>query len=208
MPDIHQDDVREDLLRLTLRLVNSIKRADRMIQELLDASALQIGEKVALKFRDCDMISVIQEVMAELPHKEHARVLLDGVSAKGCWDSEALRRAIENLVTNALKYGDSTSAITIKVRPAHERVMVTVHNYGAHIPVEEQEALFQAFRRSHSAKSSGKPGWGIGLALVRAVAEGHGGSVVVDSRPEKGTAFIIDIPEDARPFLNAPVTGS
>jgi MFS family permease len=68
--------------------------------------------------------------------------------------------------------------------------MITVHNDGPHIPAEEQETLFRAFQRLNDAASSGKMGWGLGLAQVRAVAEAHGGSIAVDSVPERGTTFI------------------
>lgn len=82
--------------------------------------------------------------------------------------------------------------------------MITrVHNLAKAIPLEE--VLFQPFRRSHAAKQSGQVGWGIGLALVRGATEAHGGSIVVDSTPEQGTTFIIDIPQDAR-NVKAPRT--
>jgi signal transduction histidine kinase len=84
--------------------------------------------------------------------------------------------------------------------------MVSVHNEGESIPLHEQEMLFQAFRRAEAAKAGNKKGWGIGLALVRGVAEGHGGSIGLDSLPGTGTTFIIDIPIDARPFQQAPTT--
>jgi signal transduction histidine kinase len=81
-----------------------------------------------------------------------------------------------------------------------------VNNYGEHIPVEQQENIFRAFQRlTDGARNKG---WGLGLAQVRTVAEAHGGSVGVDSLPERGTTFIIDIPCDARPFQSKPVIPS
>jgi len=77
---------------------------------------------------------------------------------------------------------------------------VTVHNYGPVIPPEKRETLFRAFQRLSDAETSGKSGWGLGLAQVRAVAEAHGGSIGVDSLPDRGTTFTIDIPLDARPY--------
>ncbi|WP_309895250.1 HAMP domain-containing sensor histidine kinase [Archangium sp.] len=84
--------------------------------------------------------------------------------------------------------------------------MVLVHNHGSYIPPEEQETLFQVFRRSLQAERSNQRGWGLGLPLVRAVAEAHGGSIGVDSLPERGTTFTIDLPKDARPFQHCPTT--
>jgi signal transduction histidine kinase len=81
-----------------------------------------------------------------------------------------------------------------------------VHNFGSHIPMERHETLFRAFQRLTEAETSGKRGWGLGLAQVRAVAEAHGGSVGIDSLPERGTTFTVDVPLDARPYQKTAVT--
>ena len=78
------------------------------------------------------------------------------------------------------------------------RVILSVHNVGHPIPVTRQEWLFQPFRRDAEAAERGARGWGIGLPLVRAVAESHGGSVGVDSSEALGTTFTIDMPSDVR----------
>ena len=119
---------------------------------------------------------------------------------RGYFAPDALRRAVENLVTNAVRYGDGSRPITVTVTHAHERARLKVHNYGTYIPVEQQETLFRAFHRSTAAETSGHRGWGLGLAQARGVAEAHGGSIAVDSMPETGTTFTISIPADARPF--------
>jgi signal transduction histidine kinase len=79
-----------------------------------------------------------------------------------------------------------------------------VHNEGDPIPPNELESIFQVFRRAAAAKESEKRGWGIGLPYVRGVAESHGGSVLIDSAPGRGTTLSVDMPVDARPFRNAP----
>lgn len=201
--DIPQDEVREDIRRLTARVVSNARRADRMIQDLLDASMLQAGEKVSLKIEECDMLSIVRDVVVELSSPEQNRIRINGVPVRGFWDCNAIRRAIENLVTNAFKYGKPGTAIGVRVSRVGERATIHVHNDGEPIPLKDQEMLFGTFRRTHSAKRSGIRGWGLGLALVRAVAESHGGSIGVESNPESGTTFLIDIPQDSRPFQDA-----
>jgi signal transduction histidine kinase len=115
-----------------------------------------------------------------------------------------MKRALENLVGNAVKYGAPDKQIRIKIDEMHERLLLSVHNEGNPIPPEELEDIFQFFQRSLTAKESKKQGWGIGLPYVREVAESHGGSIGVDSAAERGTTFLIDIPVDARPYQNAP----
>jgi signal transduction histidine kinase len=74
---------------------------------------------------------------------------------------------------------------------------MSVHNEGAPIPPEAQETLFDPFMRA--AGEHRAQGWGLGLMLVRACAEAHGGSVHVDSAPGRGTTFTMRLPVDARP---------
>jgi signal transduction histidine kinase len=203
---IKDPEVRQDIAGLAQRVVATTKRADRMIQDLLDATVVQIGEKLPLRIIECDILTVVRDVIVELPLQDQKRIRIDGGAPRGFWDCDGLRRAVENLINNAIKYGASGTPITIRLATYEERMTIAVHNEGKAIPIEEQETLFQPFRRSQAAKASGTKGWGIGLALVRGVAEGHGGSVTVDSAPDRGTTLIIDIPVDARPYQNAPTT--
>jgi signal transduction histidine kinase len=128
--------------------------------------------------------------------------------AKGWWDREAIKRAIENMVGNAVKYGAPHTPIRLKVESQNERVFLSVHNQGDPIPPEQIEGIFQVFGRAVAAKEGNKEGWGIGLSYVRNVAESHGGSVAVDSAAGRGTTFMIDIPKDATPFKDAPTLGT
>jgi signal transduction histidine kinase len=120
----------------------------------------------------------------------------------GHFAADSLRRAIENLVNNAVKYGESGRPVAVAVHQRHDRAVVLVHNHGGAIPADQQESLFRVLQRSTDAEASGKRGWGLGLTQVRGAAEAHGGSVTVNSLPELGTTFTIDIPIDARPFQN------
>lgn len=78
--------------------------------------------------------------------------------------------------------------------------MLSVHNERSVIPVEQHDRIFDYLRREAGPLSA--TGWGVGIAFVKGVGESHGGSVVVDSSPELGTTFLIDVPLDRRPFVN------
>jgi signal transduction histidine kinase len=79
-----------------------------------------------------------------------------------------------------------------------------VHNEGDAIPIGEQAAIFEPFYRSSSAISGSHNGWGVGLTLVRGIAEAHGGTVRVQSEAD-GTTFVVSLPVPAR---SSPVTPS
>ena len=82
-----------------------------------------------------------------------------------------------------------------------DRAVITVHNEGPHIPPAKQDLLFRPFVRVVEKESRKKRGWGLGPTMVRGMAEGHGGSVSVDSAPDRGTTFRLELPLDARPFV-------
>lgn len=186
------------------RIVDNIRHADTMIKEMLDTMAFQGGNHMPLDLTNFDILEVVKEVQSQAMTTHGPRFYVIGESVRGWWDRSAMRRAIENIVGNAVKYGALNKPITIKVDEVHERLLLTVHNEGEPIPPEDQESIFQMFTRSKAAKDGGKPGWGVGLPYVRGVAESHGGSIGVDSTVERGTTFAIDIPVDSRQTPNAP----
>ncbi len=189
------------------RIIENIARIDRMVQDLLNAMRVQAGGRLHIDLKHCDLVEVLRHTVERLRIERGAPVVFVAPEpVRGYVAPDALQRAVENLIDNAMKYGAPSRPITVTVRETHGRAMLTVHNEGAHIPAEKQETLFRAFQRLTEAESSGKRGWGLGLAQVRAVAEAHGGSIGVDSLPERGTTFMIDIPVDARPYQNNPTT--
>lgn len=201
---IKQSRDTERLPHLADRIISNLKRMDGMIKDLLDVIVFQTGERLRLNFSRFDLQQLVGEVIEQFNTSEGPRVELSGPSVTGHWDREALQRAIENLIGNALKYSPSASTIRVAITGCHQRVIVRIHNEGEPIPPDQMETVFQVFRRASAAKEGGKQGWGIGLPYVRMVAECHGGSVGIDSSSDRGTTFALDLPLDARPYLHAP----
>jgi signal transduction histidine kinase len=206
---ILRDPLSERVTHWATRIVENTSRVDRMVQDLLDAMRVEAGARLPIEIKPCDLVEVVGQTLERLETEYGERfVLVAPKPVRGYLAPDALERAVENLASNAVKYGAPSHPITVAVREAHGRAILTVHNHGPHIPAEEQENLFRAFQRLTEAETSGKRGWGLGLAQVRAVAEAHGGSIGVDSLPERGTTFVIDIPVDARPYQKNPITSS
>jgi signal transduction histidine kinase len=147
---------------------------------------------------------VAREIHEQSTAVHGPRLKIIGEPVRGWWDEDAIRRSLENLIGNAVKYGANNTPITIRIASYHGRVMLSVHNEGKAIPSDQLETVFQVYQRAKLAREGSTLGWGIGLPYVRSVGESHGGSIGVDSDDERGTTFIIDIPVDARPFQNAP----
>jgi signal transduction histidine kinase len=194
------DDRANEHPKLAARIVRNLARVEKMITDLLDAARVRAGQRLSLRIEECRLDLVAREVIEEFGIARGIAIHLDAPPTSGFWDAAAFTRVFENLLGNAIKYGDPSKAITVTIEQAHGRTIVRVHNEGNPIPVEEQETLFAAYRRSDRSHQSGEKGWGLGLALVRGVAEAHGGSVMVDSSEERGTTFGVDVPTDARQY--------
>lgn len=192
-----------ETIELANRVRDNIKRVETMVEGLLDAMTFQRGEKLRLELTHFDIHALADEIRGEYLHIHKMRCDIRGKSVLGWWGREALKRALENLIGNALKYGDYGAPIRIGIDEGHGRLKITVQNEGPPIPIENRESIFQIFRRAQDAQEGKQKGWGIGLPYVRAVAESHGGSVAVDCSTESGTTFVIDIPVDCRSFQDA-----
>ncbi|QOY95619.1 HAMP domain-containing histidine kinase [Massilia sp. UMI-21] len=192
----------DKLRRFAEKIVASTRRIDGMARELLDRIAFCKTGPVRLRIERVDMAALVRDIVqsAEIFHP----IVLELAAApvQGWWCGEAIRRAIENLVNNAIKYGAREPAIRITLSTTLERIQVMVHNQGPPIAPEDSESIFQLYRRA--GNQGLEEGWGVGLPYVRRVTEAHGGSVVMSSSIEDGTAFVIDLPLDARPFAGAP----
>lgn len=152
---------------------------------------------IEVKF--CDLDGIIRQVVEELDlsYPDCLKFQTKG-KCEGYWDESGLRRIIENLVTNAIKYGDEKTSIVLSLSQDQNSAELGVHNFGKPIPPEEISILFEQYRRLKSSHS--KAGWGLGLTMVKGMVDAHNGSILVESEKDKGTTFIIKLPKDARSF--------
>lgn len=189
---------------IATRALANTRTMSGMVDELLDTMAFHGGKQMHVNLSQADMQDILQEIRSNTAAVPGREMRWNARPVQGWWDRDSLRRAIENLIGNAVKYGDPGTPITVTVATGHERVMVAVHNEGTPIPPDEEECIFQMYRRATAANAGVKQGWGIGLPYVRAVAESHGGSIGLDSTRERGTTFTIDLPLDSRLYRDAP----
>jgi signal transduction histidine kinase len=187
-----------DLISMAKRVCKKLREADEMIQTLLDASLLKTHMKLKLHIDSLDILTLAEEVCADLPSLD-SRINVVGKSIEGYWCRISLKRLLENLLSNAYKYGKPKSAITVTVISFDGRMMLSVHNEGPPIPEQELQRLFHPFERMENVSIQG---WGLGLPFVQSVAESHGGTVVADSAKERGTTFTVSIPIDSRPYVS------
>jgi len=178
----------------TALIIRNLDRADRMVQDLLDAQRLQVGKRLDVARVPCDLSAIVREVVGDLSEQHRDRFLLDAPAEplEGQWGANELRRAIWNLASNALKYGSPDTPVRIAMRRLPDGAEIAVHNEGRPVPTEDQATLFEPFARARNGHASPQ-GWGLGLTIVRGVAEAHDGSVEVDSAPGRGTTFTLRV---------------
>jgi PAS domain S-box-containing protein len=186
------------------RIVSNVNRADQMIQDLLDANKLRAGEKLPLVFEECNLNTLISERIDNYITLYGDRFLFESNEDDffGHWSRSSMIRVIENLINNAVKYGDPHGTIHVRALRLNERVEISVHNMGHPIEAAELEMIFEPYKRSSDAQSGKHRGWGLGLTIVRGVTELMGGTVSVESNTQAGTTFTIRLPIDAREYYS------
>jgi signal transduction histidine kinase len=182
--------------KIVQKILENGLRLEQMFKEQLDALSQASAQTAPLSLASLDALELAREVAGHVNDTTPAHCDISGESVCGWWDESALRRALENLTLNAVKYGDG-KLVSVNVAQTHGRLILSVHNCGNPIPDEQRKDIFEYLNRGEQA---GKTGWGIGLPFVQEVAKRHGGTVVLDSSEQAGTTFTLDIPIDGREF--------
>ncbi len=181
------------------RIINSeAKKLTRLINNLLDFSKIEAGLRTYTKREPTDLAaltrSVVESLESQFTHNQFTVTaqLENGVPV--LIEAEAAAQAIENLLSNAMKYSPDHRAITVRVSRSATHGLVSVEDHGIGIPPRLQRKIFRKFFRIQTDAGSGPQGTGLGLAIVDHVMRGHGGFVRVDSEPGRGSVFTLHFP--------------
>jgi signal transduction histidine kinase len=185
------------------RINDGIEHISQMTERLTYLSRLTFGEEAELDYNLADMQELLTEVAARhTPAAEDQEIELS-VEAQPdlplvLLDGMLYGQAVQNLVQNALKYTPEGGRIQVRayLEDGGTELTICVSDTGMGIRPEDQARLFEAFYRvPHREGDPPRPkGSGIGLALVKAIAQAHGGEVRVESKWEEGSSFFISIP--------------
>jgi PAS domain S-box-containing protein len=179
------------------RIIRNIDHADRLIRNVLDASRISAGESLPIQRVPCDVRALVTDVLADQTTIHGRRFELQVPSPVfGLCDPAMLRRTLENLLGNAIKYGSPHAPVTVRVDEREGEITLAVHNQGPPIAPEDQARIFQPYQRAQPEAGGAPKGWGLGLTLVHSMAQAHGGSVRVQSSAEAGTTFTVTLRKD------------
>jgi signal transduction histidine kinase len=177
-------------------LAHETERLHRMVESLLSFGRIDAGAH-AWRLEPVDVCGLVSTLVDEFrgdARGRPVRVEIDAGLPAIQADSEALSRALWNLLENAAKYSEPDAEIRIFARRIGDSVLLGVQDNGVGIPASEQTRVFQKFVRGDEARRAGVRGVGIGLALVTRIMEAHGGSVRLESEVGRGSTFTLVIP--------------
>lgn len=174
-------EIREELTR-------NIAELDLLVDEILMASKLDTVRD--LDREPVDLLALAAEECAS------ANANLDGVGVTISGNPRLLRRMMRNLLENARRYGGGTPIDVRIERTAGERAVLSVCDRGPGVPESERDRIFEPFYRPSGTRES-NGGVGLGLSLVRQIAERHGGGARCEPRTGGGSCFVVDLPEVA-----------
>ncbi|QYA25933.1 HAMP domain-containing histidine kinase [Gramella sp. MT6] len=190
---INSSDDKERIESLKTMGLRSLKKSLDLVEGLLDAISVKAGEGITLNFSEIDLVREIRWVYKEASEIYNNEINFECKEKEiiGIFDGTALRRVVENLVANAVKYGSRNSKIAMMIENAVDEVVIKVHNIGKPINKSSQSEIFEFLNRGSKSQNSELAGWGMGLTLVKSVALAHGGKVTLESNKEQGTTFSI-----------------
>ncbi len=173
-------------------------RLQHLVENLLDFGHMESGRKQYHAERH-DAFGLVRSAVDDFKEEAHGsgfkiEVDLAASASTVHADEEALRRAIRNLLENAVKYSQDSRTVRVEGRVIHHRVIISVHDQGMGIPASEQREIFQKFVRGEAAKSAGIKGTGVGLSMVRQIVQASGGEIRLESAPGIGSTFTILLP--------------
>jgi signal transduction histidine kinase len=194
-----------DTKGIAAMILRGTARMERLIADLLDESRIRSGH-LSLECEGHSLSQLLEDVCELRPLAQNKRILIDIVAPE--WDGQVhcdrlrVGQALGNLVANAIKFSPEGSTVTVSAGANNGRVTFTVRDAAGGIAPEAVASVFDQFWQ---AKQGRRSGVGLGLYIVKGIAEAHGGEIRVMSHLGVGSTFHLEIPERATE-LRAPMS--
>ncbi len=186
----HADELGPDARQLVQLLEERVRRAGQLVEGVLAYSRLGV-EDVALE--EVDLTELVADVLDVLEVPPHVRVEVEPSLPTVRYRSLQLRQLLQNLLDNAFKYNDQADGrVWVRCLDRGDVWELQIEDNGPGVPPADREQIFAIFRRGGATSAEGT---GVGLAIVRRIAEAHGGSVWVEATP-RGSCFSVTVPKE------------
>ena len=182
----------------------------KLLETLLALARLD-SSSVSLAKDTVDIAAIMRDILDDMEILAHQKgIEIDFVSQEGIIlpiDKDQIMRSFINILENAIKYTPEKGRITVEVIRENSYAIITITDTGIGIPDQDLPHIFDRFYQADSSRSSA--GFGLGLSIALSIIEAHGGSITVESTPNKGTTFLVSIPmggldQDFHPAVPTP----
>ena len=174
----------------------SAERLLSLVSDLLLMAQVESGG-MRLERESVDVATIARDCLAAVGPSAASRSIAMELTADPAavfGDRRLLGEVVENLLSNAVKFTPEGGSIAVRVGCLDDRVLLTVRDSGIGIPADEQKDLFARFYRTRDAARRAVPGSGLGLSIVKAIVDAHGGEVMVESVVSEGSTFRVALP--------------
>ena len=182
------------------RIDRSTQRAIRMVRDLLDFTQARLGGGMRLTRARADLHQVVANAVQDLRlvHETATMVCEHSGAGDGDWDADRVEQLVGNLVSNAAVHGEPGAPIRISTRATEELVTLEVANPGRPVPPEILGKMFEPMKRGGDESAAAPGSIGLGLYIVKQIAEAHAGRAQVRSSEEEGTVVTVTLPRPGR----------
>jgi signal transduction histidine kinase len=183
-----------NLLKMLEGTEQQSQRLSKMVNDLLNLSLITTG-RLDLEPEQTDLSDITKHVADNFADKmqrdNNAIIVHADKPVIGMWDKVRIAQAVTNLISNAIKYGDN-KPIDVSVSNSGGHAKLVVKDHGIGIPQSEQKRIFERFERAVTSREF--QGLGVGLYITNQIVRAHNGKIQVESKPNNGTSFIVELP--------------
>jgi signal transduction histidine kinase len=182
------------------KIITSVENMSRLVNNLLDLGRIEAG--ITLQLEKVNIQDVLDKVVSglqlqaaqkliqlDLEIPDQADLLIEA-------DQALLQQALYNLVENAIKYTEADGTVNVNLHSHEDRIIFEVRDSGIGIAPADQPRIFEKFFRAGRRGLQHDKGTGLGLTIVKSIAERHGGRVWLESQLGKGSIFFLEIPRN------------
>jgi signal transduction histidine kinase len=188
------DGLNEKQLGTVSRILNSARRLNRMVSDILDFSRGRLGSPMPIAAVPADFGKIVREVAVEVQTANPGFDVMCKTEGTldGKWDVERLKQAVSNLLLNAIQHGTGKQVVA-STSSDENSVLLTVHNDGPPIPQQLLTTMFDPLVQGRTPEPN-RTGLGLGLFIVNEIVSAHHGTITVTSTEGAGTTFTIRLP--------------
>lgn len=193
----------EDLSPTAVRRIEVAQRNAERLLALVSDLLVSADSTLHVHPRRTDLASLVEASLGSAhAHAQSSKVTLSMDVPAPLWahaDPLRISQALDNLISNAIKYSPDGGAVRISASSQDGWVRLLVQDHGMGMTAADAGRVFTRFFRSPAVREGSIPGAGLGLSITKAIVEGHGGSITCSSLPGRGSTFILELPAEGPP---------